>query len=301
MDKDEFINILKVYRKDIFDLAKLCKKMSGKQVQSKTLLEKLETSATRWFDQIEVTLRATFHLDDEILNKYREPFGKILELSGGRPSKRVILTILESILRSFKSDILVAVQMHQAVLSKFPSLEAVISHAIGLEIDYLTEAIDCARLGKRRAAIILGWCAAVNRLHLYIENEGFAKFNQASLQLSNIQAGRYKRFKKKFAIQNLSDLRMTVFDSDLMWVLEFLGVIDGSQHERLGICYTMRNTCAHPGEANVTDENLLSFFSDIDTLVFANARFYLSADQLYANQQMSQYIKANGQANNSCT
>lgn len=119
----------------------------------------------------------------------------------------------------------------------------------------------------------------MNRLHLYIEKDGFAKFNQATVQMSNIQTGRYKRFNKKFDIQNLSDLRMTVFDGDLLWVLEFLGAIDGNQHERLGICFTMRNTCAHPGEAIVTDENLLSFVSDIDSLVFANSKFSLGANQ----------------------
>jgi len=279
MDKGDFIKVLKDFRKDISDLEKTCKKVTGKQVQSKKLLDGLEALATRWFDQLEPTLRATFHSDEETLNKYREPFGKTLELSGGKPSKRVILTILESILRSYHSDILVPIQKHQAIISKFPSLDTVISHAAGLEIDYLTEAIECARLGKRRAAIILGWCAAVNRLHLYFEKEGFSKFNQASVNMANLKTGRYRRFNKKFDIQNLSDLRMTVFDGDLLWTLEFLGVIDGNQHERLEICFTMRNTCAHPGEATITDENLLSFFSDIDTLVFANSSFGLSANQ----------------------
>ena len=176
-------------------------------------------------------------------------------------------------MKQYHSDIIVPVQKYEAILLKFPNLDTVVSHAVGLEIDYLTEAVDCARLGKRRAAIILGWCAAANRLHKYIEKEGFVKLNQASVQMSAIPTGQYKRFNKKFDIQNLSDLRMTVFDNDLLWILEFMGTIDGNQHERLEICFTMRNTCAHPGEAMVTDENLLSFFSDIDTLIFSNPKF----------------------------
>ena len=275
MEKEDFVRILKDFRKDAIALQKACQKVTYKQIQAKQLLDGLESLATRWFEHLEPTLRSTFRLDEEVLNKYREPFGKVLELSGGKPSKRVVLTILESSLRSYHADILVPVQKHQAILSKFPSLDTVLSHAIGLEVDYLTEAIECARLGKRRAAIILGWCAAVNRLHLHIEREGFDKFNQATVQMSTIQTGRYKRFNKKFEIHNLSDLRMTVFDGDLLWVLEFLGAIDGNQHERLEICFTMRNTCAHPGDATVTDENLLSFFSDLDTLVFANPKFAL--------------------------
>lgn len=279
MDKEDFVKILKVFRKDTSGLLKACQKARGNQIQSKTLLDRLEALGTRWFERLEPTLRSTFRLDEEVLAKYREPLGKILELSGGRPSKRVVQTILQSILRSYHTDILVPVQKHQAILLKFPNLDLVLSHASGLEVDYLTEAIQCARMGKRRAAIILGWCAAVNRLHLYVEKEGFAKFNQATVRMSAIQSGRYKRFNKKFDIQNLSDLRMTVFDRDLLWVLEFLGAIDANQHERLEICFTMRNTCAHPGEATVTDENLLSFFSDIDTLVFADSKFSLGAGQ----------------------
>ncbi|NMC80301.1 MAG: hypothetical protein GYA59_13150, partial [Chloroflexi bacterium] len=170
---------------------------------------------------------------------------------------------------------LVPVQKHESLYAKFPSLESILINATGLEIDYLKEAIECANLGKKRAAVILGWCAAVNRLHLCIERDGFTKFNQASMQMSSIQTGRYKRFNKRFDIQNLSDLRMTVFDNDLLWGLEFLGLIDGNQHEKLEICFTMRNISAHPGEANITDENLLSFFSDINSLIFANPAFAL--------------------------
>jgi hypothetical protein len=275
MNKEDFVATLKAFKKDVGKLAKKCQDVTGKQIQSKVILNELELLATKWFDDIEPSLRSTYLLDADILRRYREPLGKILELTGGKPSKTVVQTIYNTLLRTFHTDILVPVQKHEVVLSKYPKLDAVLSHAVGLEIDYLTEAIECARLDKRRAAIILGWCAAVNRLHLYIQTEGFVKFNQASLQMSAIQSGRYKRFNKKFDIQNLSDLRMTVFDGDLLWVLEFMGAIDGNQHERLEICFTMRNTCAHPGEATVSDENVLSFFSDIDALIFANPKFSL--------------------------
>ncbi len=279
MEKEDFVKILKEFKKDIIDLEKQCQKAPGDRVRAKALLSKLEVLATRWFEQIDQPLRSTFHLDEEVVHKYREPLGKVLELSGGQPSKRVIQTILGAILRSYQADILVPVQKYQAVLSRFPNLDVVLSHATGLEVDYLTEAIECARLSKQRAAIILGWCAAINRFHLYIQKEGFTKFNQATIQMSAIQSGRYKRFNKKFEIQNLSDLRMTVFDGDLLWVLEFMGAIDGNQHERLEICFTMRNTCAHPGEATFSDENVLSFFSDLDSLVFTNPKFNLGANQ----------------------
>ncbi len=278
MDKENFVQFLKNFKKDINALSKKIQKVTGKQIQSRTLLSDIEVLATKWFDEIETTIRSTYEVDNAIIAKYREPFGKILELIDGKPSKKALQSIFDGILSCFHVDILVPIQKHQAVLSKFPSLDKILSNAKGLEIDYLKEAIDCARAGKRRASIILGWCATVNRLHLYIEKNGFSKFNQASVQMSSIQTGRYKRFNKRFEIQNLSDLRMSVFDNDLLWILEFLGIIDGNQHERLQICFTLRNTCAHPGEAVVSEENALSFFSDIDVLVFSNPKFKLEEE-----------------------
>ena len=273
MEKQVFVGALKGYKKEILDLLKTCEGSSGKQLQNKTLLSRLEQAGTRWFDEFEPPLRASFGIPEEVITGYREPFGKLLELSGGRPSRAVVATILAAILKGYQADLLVPVQKHQALLLRFPSLDAVLGHVTGPELNYLAEAVECARMGKRRAAIILGWCAAVDRLHHYIEASGFGTFNQASSQMCAIQSGRYKRFNKKFQVQNLSDLRMTVFDSDLLWVLEFLGAIDANQHERLEICSTMRNTAAHPGDATVTDENVLSFFSDLDTLVLANSTF----------------------------
>jgi hypothetical protein len=275
MDKKEFITALKEMKIHLQSLKKKCEDAPGKQVQSKVLLQELEEFATSWFEQIEPHLRAIYHLSDDTLSRQRELFGTILEFSGGKPYKQKVLGVLTSLLDTFHADLLVPVQKHNEIISKYPSLDAILSHSVGLELDYLNESVECAKIGKFRAAIILGWCAAVSRLHLYIQKEGFPKFNQASVQMSAIQAGRYKRFNKRFDVQNLADLRMSVFDNDLLWVLEFLTAIDGNQHERLEICFTMRNTCAHPGEATVSPENVLSYFSDLDKLVFDNPKFSL--------------------------
>jgi hypothetical protein len=50
-------------------------------------------------------------------------------------------------------------------------------------------------------------------------------------------------------------------------------VIDANQHARLRSCFELRNHSAHPGEAPVTDYNLLSFFSDIIEIVLKNPKF----------------------------
>jgi len=35
----------------------------------------------------------------------------------------------------------------------------------------------------------------------------------------------------------------------------------------------MRNNCAHPGEAPLTEENLASIFSDLNVIIFHNPDF----------------------------
>jgi len=37
----------------------------------------------------------------------------------------------------------------------------------------------------------------------------------------------------------------------------------------------MRNNSAHPGEAVISKENLLSFYSDLKTIIFDNSKFGL--------------------------
>ena len=142
------------------------------------------------------------------------------------------------------------------------------------EKDYLDEAAKCARQNCLRAAIILGWCAAMNRMHRKISEEGFSNFNRATRDMKARTYGRFKRFNKEYRINSISELR-EVFDTDILWVLEFLGHIDSNEHQRLRYCFLLRNNSAHPGEAPITGENLYSFYSDIMRIVLKNKRFEL--------------------------
>jgi hypothetical protein len=110
-------------------------------------------------------------------------------------------------------------------------------------------------------------------MHKTVEKLGFDEFNKKCEEAKNA-AGRFKRFNKSFEVHSLSDLR-TVFDTDLLWVLEYWELIDSNQHERLSTCLTMRSNSAHPGEAPITEENLASFYSDLKAFVFDNSNLKL--------------------------
>jgi len=87
--------------------------------------------------------------------------------------------------------------------------------------------------------------------------------------------GRFKFFTKKQAIQSRSELQ-TVFDTDLLWVLEYLQLIDNNQHQRLRHCFEFRNNSAHPGLAPIKGPNLYSFYSDISEIILKNEKFQLT-------------------------
>ena len=84
--------------------------------------------------------------------------------------------------------------------------------------------------------------------------------------MKNQSKGRFKKFNKEFHVQSLSEIRQ-VFDSDILWIIEGLGLIDINQHTRLKGCFDMRCHCSHPGDAPVTEYNLISFFSDINEII----------------------------------
>lgn len=137
---------------------------------------------------------------------------------------------------------------------------------------YLQEAAACVSANLFRGAAVLGWCATIDRIHRVIEQIGFNRFNTVSHQMNAAQSGRFKRFSKPQNVSSIGELR-EVFDTEILWILEGMQLIDSNQHTRLRSCFDLRCQCAHPGEAPVTEYNLLSFFSDISAIVLANPKF----------------------------
>jgi hypothetical protein len=140
------------------------------------------------------------------------------------------------------------------------------------ECEYLTEAVACARYNFFRASANLGWCAAIDRIHRTIEKHGFANFNVASAKMASETKGRYKKFNQVQNVSSVSELR-EVFDNVILWIIEGMGLIDSNQHTRLRSCFELRCQCSHPGDAPVTEYNLLSYYSDLNEIIFKSSKF----------------------------
>ena len=75
------------------------------------------------------------------------------------------------------------------------------------ESDYLKEAIECAESGFRRAAIVMGWCATIDKIQKQILKIGLDKFNNASSEIKNRKSGKFKNWNKEFSIATLGELQ----------------------------------------------------------------------------------------------
>ena len=245
---------------------------------TKTLISKKEKRepvrkiATIWFEKIEMQL-IPLKIDEKIIQKYHKYFEKLLNLSLTNSRKTSYLRIIDTILDKFNAELIVSVIKSVVQIEQFKPLEKILTNVTKKEAEYLTEAIGCANNNFLRGSIVLGWSAAIHRIHKTIEKLGFDEFNTKSQEMKAIDSGRYKRFNKVFSIHNFSEFQTTVFDNDLLWILEYWGLIDSNQHERLSACFVMRNNSGHPGEAVISPENLLSFYSDLGTIVFNNKNF----------------------------
>ena len=143
------------------------------------------------------------------------------------------------------------------------------------ESSYLKEAIACAKIGYWRASVVMGWCAAIDRLQQTIGRIGFDKFNEASARLKSKTTGKFKNWNKGLQASNLSELQ-AIFDKDLLTVLEEMNLIDSNESDRLLVCFQYRNQSAHPSKPPIQDVHLAAFYTDIDAIIFSNPKFATS-------------------------
>ena len=274
MKKDEILASLRALEEGTTSLRDTVSDLKGTVVFSEAVKSEGQRLSRLWFEGLDAVLTG-FGIDEATVEKYRPLFAKLLNLSLKSSWRATYVRVLTETLRDYKDD-LVAPVMRFAGEPKFSKdLDKILQDATEEESEYLVEALGCAERGYLRASVVLGWSAAVDRMHRVVEKLGFAEFNKKSAEMKGKKGGRYGKFNKAFNVGSLTELRATVFDNDLLWVLEYWGLIDANQHERLQLCFTMRNNSSHPGEAPITPENLASFYSDIRQIVFRNKKFQL--------------------------
>jgi hypothetical protein len=221
-------------------------------------------------------LEYRFHLPKETVEEFAQAFKRLHVLSRPNNLKTSYIETLKSMLRGFKDRLVLPVQQFSEPTDQvFDLLNLVKGLPDPQESDYLREAVECAARGYRRASVVMGWCAAMDRIQRKIQQIGFDKFNHASSTMKAQTSGRFRIWNKGFKVASLSELQ-EVFDMDVIWVLEGLELLDSNQGDRLrNVCYLYRNQSAHPGQAEIEDAHLVAFFTDLNSMILSNPSFAL--------------------------
>lgn len=254
-------------------LRKSLKAETGKTINKLAIRTEAKALGREWHRDFAPKLKHS--LTSEALENYSTQFTRLIKISGPNNLLSSYLTAVELIIKPFNDELLIPSQqgaLGTAATSSFDAFFASLSNAD--ESDYLAEAVACAKHGHLRAAVVLGWSAAVDRIQRVLEHKGLDKFNNMASQMAAATSGRYKRFKKIDPVTSIAELQ-EIFDRPLLWVIEGMGMIDTNEHTRLGSCFDMRCHGAHPGNAPITSFNLMSFFSDLDQIIFMNPKFKL--------------------------
>ncbi|MCK4335048.1 hypothetical protein KAX06_09755 [candidate division WOR-3 bacterium] len=257
---------LKALRKDL-------KAEKVTQIAKKHLRTSAEDLGSRWFSDFSSTIPQELGLSTDVLGKYSDGFGRLIALSSPNNLKKSYVEVLDALIKPFRDELILPAQKGGSSSASLALLHNILKDLPDPEEnEYLKEGISCAQRGFLRASVVLGWCAAIDRIHRRIEDVGFTKFNVTSVQMAGQQKGRFKRFSSPQNVNSLSELR-EVFDTVSLWIIEGMGMIDSNQHTRLRSCFDLRCHCGHPGEAPVTEYNLMSFYSDINQIIFRNPMF----------------------------
>lgn len=271
------LNELKSFLADMKELRRAVRTVRSATIGQKQIRSSAEAIGSRWCGDIVPQLREGGGFEPALLDKYTDQFSRLIQLSAPSNRKSSYLTVMGAVTRDFRKHFILPVQQGRVnragPRSSFAAFLAEIAPSD--EGDYFKEALACATRGYFRAATVMGWCTAVDRIHRKIEETGFPAFNVTSAQMASQTSGRFKKFNQTQSVNSLSELR-EVFDTIVLWVIEGMCLIDSNQHTRLRSCFDMRCQAAHPGEAPSTEYNLLSFFSDINQIILSNPRFALS-------------------------
>jgi hypothetical protein len=230
-----FVEELKRFRAEI-------KAVPSDRVNPIGLRNTAEQIGGHWCAGLGPRLKTIEGFEAGLTEKYTTHFERLIKLTASNNLKSSYMSVLDAVTKGFRKDFIFPVQQNKVVFSSTPTLfdELLKNIAASDEGDYFKEALSCAKAGYLRAATVLAWCTAIDRIHRKIAEIGLSKFNVTAAYIASQKSGRFKKFTKTFNVNSLSELR-EVFDDDVLWVIEGMTLIDSNQHTRLRSCFDMRN------------------------------------------------------------
>jgi hypothetical protein len=130
------------------------------------------------------------------------------------------------------------------------------------ERDVADEAFRAYEAGCYRAAVVLFWCAAGNRMRDHIENHlTFAAYNGSSAAVYQSQHQLYRRFSRDYPVSGRPELD-EVPDAHILAVLLYSQVLVSNAYQILDQVRVTRNLCAHGGHTPIGARRCAASFED---------------------------------------
>jgi hypothetical protein len=256
------------------ELATRVRANSSEYVSKQGLRRKLTSISMRWLQELSPHIRANGRVQDSVVNEVDSTFEKILMLSGSSNRKASYVKHLRDATQVLQQSVLVPLIKSTPTTSLLDGIAAkVLAQNLSVEQkSYLEEAFTSARAGCFKAATVMTWCAAIDRLRSFVLVKGLDVFSQTSVALRQNNNGFYRHFKSDVNITMENELQ-EIFDRNLIIIISGMNnALDINQARALLNLFDKRNSSAHPS-ANVVDELAYAgFLSELNTLVFANPK-----------------------------
>ncbi len=270
--KEEILSHLQKLKSDLTKLRKEVNSLKSQTVSRNAIRQLADKIATDWVEELRSPLEHKLKLSNDVIQATSEQMKRLHVLSRPNNLKSSYLETINAVLAKFDDKFILPIKQTSLNIENAFDLQKIIPTLSNpAESNYLQEAINCANAGYTRAAIVLGWCAAIDKIQKKIMIIGLDKFNKTSQELKQA-AGKFKNWNKGVQANNLSEFQ-TIFDTDLIIVLEGMELLDGNQADRLRVCFQYRNQSAHPGIAPIEEPHLVAFFSDVNSIVLQNPKF----------------------------
>lgn len=274
--KQDILDRLNEFEASLRSLQKAVRALEVERVSRIELREQADSLATTWVEDLRSPLEHKFAIDPTSISEMSESMKRLHVLSRPGNRRSSYEDALKTALRRFKDRFVLPIQQASFDVESVFDLSNLVAGLDDIdESDYLSEAIACANAGHQRAAIVMGWCAAIDRIQRKLQFIGFSAFNDASAAVQGQKSGRNKHWNKRFSITSLGELQ-AVFDRDLIVVIEAMELVDGNQADRLRSDFEYRNQSAHPGLAPIEDAHVVAFFTDICSIVLLSPKFNLA-------------------------
>jgi len=272
--KQEILLKLDLFKKELSGLKKDVTAVPTERINRDAIKRRADSIATMWVEDLRSPLEHKVGLPLDLIEKTAEQMKQLHVLSRPNNLKSSYLRVINATLKGFDNKFVLPIKQSAAEVETILDLEKLVpGMADPDESDYLKEAIECAEHGYKRAAIVLGWCSAIDKIQKKLVLTGLSKFNEASTNVKSQTSGKYKNWKKEFSVSSLAELQ-AVFDTDLIVVVEGMELIDSNQAERLRTCFQYRNHSAHPGQAPIEEAHVVAFFADVNAIVLQNEAFH---------------------------